>query len=108
MDSKYNARLLKAVFGEPHVLLYEEELANDENLNNLILDLLEENSKGTAFYLMHEYFLEGKNDEEMAQYVRENAEKIAKEAVASVLRSLRRPENAKQLKPFMDKYKKEN
>ena len=56
MNSKYNARLLKAVLGEKNALPNEERLASDEELDSLILELLEKNCNGTAFFLMHEYF----------------------------------------------------
>lgn len=109
MDSKYNVRLLKAVFGEPYALLDEEGLANDEELNSIILELLEKNFNSLPFIAMHEYFLEGKSEEELSAFIRENSDAIARETISSALRILRKPENARRLLPFFDEYeKKEN
>ncbi len=105
MNSKYNVRLLKAVFGEPHAILDEEAIAKDEELDSIVLELLEKDCKGLPFIAMHEFFLEGKSEEELAAYIRENSDDIAKQTIDAALRSLRRPQNAKQLKPYFDKYK---
>ena len=102
MNKNY-ANFIRLIFGEKSIDLDEETINKNEELAQKTEELLAEcwSPQDMHYIAVNDFILEGKTKEEFAEYIRENADKLANYYTAKALRKLRHPKNSGQLKPYI-------
>ncbi len=102
--SKDYAKLIRAIYGEKRIIPEEEQAYNNNpELAELIDEMLLE-SWGPCdleYLAINDFLMEGKSHAEFVEYIRENAEDIAKRFEAIALRRLRHPKQSHRLRPYL-------
>lgn len=99
MNKNY-AELIRVIFGEKSILLDEESINKNEELASKVEELLEEcwDPFDMQYIAINDFVLEGKSEEDFAQYIKENAEDLANRYTGKALRKLRHPKQSGRLK----------
>ena len=106
MNQDY-ANLIRWIFGEKDPNLDEQAINSDKELakkvHDILCDLSDENE---GFSILHfkaidEFILESKTQKDFADYIRENADEIAKICMGQAIRPFRHPEVTSQIKPHI-------
>lgn len=102
MNKNY-ANLIRLIFGEKSVCLDEKTINENKELSQKTEELLAEcwSPFDMHYIAVNDFILEGKTKEDFAEYIKENADELAKHYTAKALRRLRHPKNSGQLKPYI-------
>lgn len=102
MNKNY-ANFVRLIFGEKSILSDEESLNNNEELALKVEEVLSEcwNPFDMHYIAINDFVLEGKTEENFAEYIKENADKLAKYYTSKALRKLRHPKCSGQFKPYI-------
>lgn len=106
MNQDY-ANLIRSIFAEKSPSLDVEAINSDKELaqkiQDILCELLEDNNSFDylQYKAISEFVLESKTQEDFADYIRENADEIAKVCMGKALRCLRCPDVANQIKPYI-------
>lgn len=103
MEGKNYAKLASLIFGDPNVLSDEKELNNNREFADAVESLLEDSWDpfDMEYIAVNDFILQGKDREDFAEYIRNNAENMANQYTAKALRKLRHPKNSGQLRQYI-------
>ena len=103
MSQENYAFLLRKIFGIRSILLDDRAINASPELPAVLEDILEENWFPTdpEYVAIKRFLIRSQGAEEYAQWIRENAEWIAKNKIAKALRCLRHPRSSRRLKCFL-------
>lgn len=101
MDEKQYANLLRQIFGT-RILNDDRELNQNPSLAGAVERIIKAVWAPSALeHVAVDLMLEGKDQADLAAYIREHAEELAARYHALTLRYLRQPRQTRQLRPYM-------
>lgn len=101
------AKLVCTVIGEKSILIDHDAMNADEELGQAVEEMLEELRENEFdpwdlhYTAIADFLMEGKKEEEFAEYIRSQADELAKAYTSKALRKLRHPKNSRELKDFL-------
>lgn len=104
MEEKNYAKLVRSIFGDPHLLRREKELNQNPELADAVDQVLEDtwDPFDMEYIAVNDFILEGKDRDAFAEYIRNHAEELARDYTSKALRKLRHPKLSGQLRPFVE------
>ena len=101
------AKLVCTIFGEKSILIDHDAMNADEELGQAVEEMLEElrenefDPRDLHYTAIVDFLMEGKSKEEFAEYIRSQADDLAKAYIGKALIKLRHPKYSRQLHDFM-------
>ena len=101
------AKLVCTIFGEKSILIDHDAMNADEELGQAVEEMLEElrenefDPRDLHYTAIVDFLMEGKSQDEFAEYIRNHAEDLAKNCMSKALRKLRHPKYSRQLHDFL-------
>ena len=101
------AKLVCTIFGEKNILIDHDAMNADEELGQAVEEMLEElrenefDPRDLHYTAITDFLMEGKRQEEFAEYIRSQADELATAYIGKALRKLRHPKYSRQLHDFL-------
>lgn len=101
------AKLVCTIFGEKSILIDHDAMNADEELGQAVEEMLEElrenefDPMDLHYTAITDFLMEGKGQDEFAEYIRSQADELATAYIGKALRKLRHPKYSRQLHDFL-------
>ena len=101
------AKFVCTLLGEKSILIDYDAMNADEELGQAVEDMLEELRENEFdplelhYVAIADFLMEGKSQDEFAEYIRSQADELATAYIGKALRKLRHPKYSRQLHDFL-------
>ena len=101
------AKFVCTLLGEKSILIDHDAMNADEELGQVVEEMLEELRENEFdpwdlhYTAITDFLMEGKSKEEFAEYIRSQADELAKAYIGKALIKLRHPKYSRQLHDFL-------
>ena len=101
------AKFVCTLLGEKSIFIDHDAMNANEKLGQVVEDMHEELRENEDdplelhYVAVTDFLMEGKSQDEFAEYIRNHAEDLAKNCMSKALRKLRHPKYSRQLHDFL-------